>query len=264
MPEATSENLEAHRESVTPEQFFEPHVHDADQLAWIPGGARVGVGDARWHLHADHLLWIPAHTEHEMRMIGASAMFSLYLSPELRLPQDRWSRPLVLPVDAVAAAIIDDLCTRGAAGRRLTSSIDLLLEILSATDESYDTLTVPSDPRARAVATAIIADPHEDRPLEAWARDLGVSTKTLHRAFLADTGLSFRQWRTRARVYAAERLLVEGLSVEEAAAIVGYATSTGFIKAFRQAFGSSPATYIRARRRARSAVSARRTARSRE
>ncbi|WP_223625280.1 AraC family transcriptional regulator [Microbacterium sp. EST19A] len=263
MPEATSENLEAHRESVTPEQFFEPHVHDADQLAWIPGGARVGVGDARWHLHADHLVWIPAHTEHEMRMIGAGAMFSLYLSPEIRLPQDRWARPLVLPVDAVAAAIMEDLCAGRGAGRRLNASLDLLLEILAATEESYDALTVPSDPRARLVATAIIADPHEDRALEAWAHELGVSTKTLHRAFLADTGLSFRQWRTRARVYAAERLLVEGLSVAEASEIVGYATSTGFIKAFRQVFGSSPATYIRAKRRARGSVAARRSARSR-
>ena len=249
----TSENLEAHRERVASEQYFEPHLHDTDQLAWIPGGARVVIGRSRWHLHADHLVWIPALTEHEMRMVGPGDMFSLYLDQSLRLPQDRWGRPLVLPVDSVGVAIMQDLCAHATSGRRLQASTALLLEILSATDESYDALTVPSDPRARTVADAILSEPYVDRDLGAWARDLGISTKTLHRAFLADTGLSFSEWRTRARVYAAERLLVDGLPVTDAAEMVGYRTATGFIKAFRQVFGSTPAAYIRAKRRARGA-----------
>ncbi|CAH0125687.1 HTH-type transcriptional regulator NimR [Microbacterium oxydans] len=259
MPGATSEKFEAHHERVAPDQYFEPHVHAADQLALIPGGARVRVGDSRWHLHGDHFAWVPALVEHEMQMVGAEDMFSLYLEQSIRLPQQRWGRPLVLPADPVGIAIVQSLCARQFHHARLDASLALLLEILSSTEESYDALAVPADPRARQVAEAILHDPQEQRDLADWSAALGVSSKTLHRAFLADTGLSFTQWRTRARVYAAERLLVDGTSVQETAEIIGYGTTTGFIKAFRQVFGSTPAVYIRAKRRARTGMPARRS-----
>ncbi|WEK59603.1 MAG: AraC family transcriptional regulator [Candidatus Microbacterium colombiense] len=259
MPGRTYENLEAHREFVLPDQYFEPHSHDADQLAWIPGGARIRVGDSRWHLHGDHFAWIPGLVEHEMQMSGASEMFSLYLAPSLRLPEQRWSRPLVLPADAVAVAVVQSLCAHQVQEARLQASLALLTQILSSTNESYDALAVPADARARVVAEAILDDPQDSRDLEEWARHLDLSTKTLHRAFLADTGLSFSQWRTRARVYAAERLLVEGHAVQDTAELVGYRTPTGFIKAFRHVFGSTPATYIRAKRRLQGAPPLRRS-----
>lgn len=258
MPGTTSEKVEAHRESVSPNQYFEPHAHDTDQLTWIPGGARVRVGDSRWHLHSDHFAWIPAFVEHEMQLTGADAMFSLYLDQSVRLPQLRWTRPLVLPADPVGVSIVQSLCIRSVHSSRLEASLALLLEILSSTEESYDALAVPTDPRARQVAEAILSEPHEQRGLTDWAEALDVSSKTLHRAFIADTGLTFSQWRTRARIYAAERLLIEGNSVQETAEIIGYATTTGFIKAFRQAFGSTPAAHVRAKRRTRSTTTSRR------
>jgi AraC-like DNA-binding protein len=238
----------AHREQVFPDQHIEEHTHAADQLAWVPGGAHIRIGETNWRLHGDHFAWVPALAEHEMKMAGAHEMFSLYLSPELRLPQPRWSRPLALPVDPVAGAIVRNLCTVEADGSRLHASLTLLLNILEHTEESFDTLAVPADPRARTVAEGILADPGDDRELDSWASQLQVSTKTLQRAFQSETGLTFGQWRTRARLYAAERLIVEGSTVQEASDLSGYGTATGFIKAFRQLFGSTPAAYARAKR----------------
>lgn len=88
-----------------------------------------------------------------------------------------------------------------------------------------------------------------------------MSTKTLQRAFQSETGLTFGQWRTRARLYAAERLIVDGCTVQEASDLSGYATATGFIKAFRQLFGSTPAAYARAKRGHRPAPGRRRNTR---
>jgi AraC-like DNA-binding protein len=248
VPGTTSEIMAAHREQVHPDQHFEEHSHKADQLAWVPGGAHIRVGESRWRLHGDHFAWVPALAEHEMRMAGAREMFSLYLSPELRVPQPRWSRPLALPVDPVAGAIVRNLCTTQASPARLEASLTLLLDILADTEESFDTLAVPIDPRARVVAEGIIAEPADHRDLDQWAAEVLISTKTLQRAFQNDTGLTFRQWRTRARLYAAERLIAEGSTVQEAADLCGYDTATGFIKAFRQLFGSTPAAYARAKR----------------
>ena len=261
MPGTTSEDLAAHREQVFPDQHFEEHAHTADQLAWVPGGAHIRVGDSRWRLHGDHFAWVPALAEHEMRMAGAEEMFSLYLSPGLRIPQARWSRPLALPVDPVAGAIVRNLCTAEADAERLQASLALLLNILENTEESFDTLAVPADQRARTVAEGILADPGDHRELDDWARQLLVSTKTLQRSFQSETGLTFGQWRTRARLYAAERLIVDGCTVQEASDLSGYATPTGFIKAFRQLFGSTPAAYARAKRGQRPAHARRREAR---
>ncbi|MFJ6531610.1 AraC family transcriptional regulator [Microbacterium sp. NPDC091662] len=263
MPGTTSEKVAAHREQVFPDQHFEEHTHTADQLAWVPGGAHIRVGDTSWRLHGDHFAWVPALAEHEMRMTGAEEMFSLYLAPELRLPQARWSRPLALPVDPVAGAIVQSLCLTDADHDRLEASLVLLLHILEHTDESFDTLAVPADPRARTVAEAILAGPDDQHELDEWAEQLAVSTKTLQRAFQSETGLTFGQWRTRARLYAAERLIVEGSTVQEAADRSGYSTATGFIKAFRQLFGSTPAAYARAKRGHRPPAARRPRARSR-
>lgn len=250
---ATSEYLSAYRESVAPDHVFESHSHAADQLAWIPGGAEVRVGDSRWQLRGDQFAWIPALADHEMRMTGAEESFSVYIDPRLRPGQERWNRPLVLPVDPVAGAIVLSLCTAKVADARLQASLTLLTEILTHTAESYDALTLPADRRARTVAVAVLEDPGETHSLESWADRLSISTKTLLRAFRTETGLTYAQWRTRARVYAAERLLAEGHSVQETSVLCGYSTPTGFIKAFRSVFGTTPAHYARAKRGARQA-----------
>ena len=57
------------------------------------------------------------------------------------------------------------------------------------------------------------------------------------------TGISFGQWRTRARTYRAAQLLSKGWSVQDVAAEVGYATATGFIKAYRNVYNATPAAH---------------------
>ncbi|MCD2104179.1 AraC family transcriptional regulator [Rhodococcus erythropolis] len=76
-----------------------------------------------------------------------------------------------------------------------------------------------------------------------WARELGVSSKTWTRAFVADTGITFRQWRTCARMYASLEMLARGEGVKDVAPKVAYRTSSGFIAAFRETFGTAPARY---------------------
>ena len=101
---------------------------------------------------------------------------------------------------------------------------------------------------ARLVAgQAPAADEHpaDPRELEAWAAELGVSGKTLARAFVSGTGGTLREWRLRARLHAATRHLALGASVQEAASLVGYASTSSFIAAFSQRFGTTPARYAR-------------------
>ena len=69
------------------------------------------------------------------------------------------------------------------------------------------------------------------------------SASTLRRAFVTETGLTFSEWRTRARLDAALPLLAARVSVGQVACQVGYASRSGFVDAFRRQFGHPPATY---------------------
>jgi AraC-like DNA-binding protein len=107
----------------------------------------------------------------------------------------------------------------------------------------HDVVTLPADPRARRVAAALLDDPADARSLRDWAAVLHVSEKTLARAFVAGTGLTFRNWRLRRRLQAAAGLLADGLTVTEVAERVGYASPSAFIASFAEVYGCTPRMY---------------------
>jgi len=77
------------------------------------------------------------------------------------------------------------------------------------------------------------------------ARRATMSERTFARRFVAETGLSFAQWRILARTGAALVLLAEGRSVREVARAVGYSSPSTFVTVFRRTTGMSPAAYAR-------------------
>lgn len=104
---------------------------------------------------------------------------------------------------------------------------------------------LPTEPRARTVARAIIDDPADGRDLRRWARTVGVSDRTLTRAFVSDTGIPFGRWRTLVRLGAAMPALAAGEPVSRVARAVGYETPSAFVAAFRRETGVTPGAYFR-------------------
>lgn len=105
-------------------------------------------------------------------------------------------------------------------------------------------MPLPEDPRARAIADAVIADPADGRGLDAWARYANTGVRTITRLFTRETGMSFAQWRTHVRVRAALGHLARGVPVGRTARAVGYRKPGAFSEAFRRVTGRSPGTYI--------------------
>ncbi|MGO1852820.1 MAG: helix-turn-helix domain-containing protein [Microbacteriaceae bacterium] len=106
-------------------------------------------------------------------------------------------------------------------------------------------LVMPRARGARAVAEELSRDPALDLTAQQWAARVLSSPSTLLRDFLADTGLTFKQWRLRCRLSAAVDLLAAGYDVDQVAARVGFASSNGFTRAFKQQFGSTPYEFSR-------------------
>jgi transcriptional regulator GlxA family with amidase domain len=91
----------------------------------------------------------------------------------------------------------------------------------------------------------VLANPTDAHEIEALAREVGTSARTLSRLFSTETQLSFKTWCQRARVAAAiEKMSTEtNVSVKQLAADLGYASVPAFSHAFRQVTGKTPTEF---------------------
>ena len=104
-------------------------------------------------------------------------------------------------------------------------------------------LPVPRDPRLRRIARALLEQPADGRSIDQWAAWAGTTARTLSRRFPQETGLSFVDWRQRARLMRALEMLAEGTPVTTIAIDLGYNSISGFIALFRRTFGVTPAAH---------------------
>lgn len=77
---------------------IEPHSHLRAQLSWaLSGVMTVTASRGTWVVPPNRALWIPAGTEHEVRMSGAVAMRAIYVDrgwreTSLRSVKSSWCR----------------------------------------------------------------------------------------------------------------------------------------------------------------------------
>jgi AraC-like DNA-binding protein len=177
-------------------------------------------------------------------MRGTVAMRTLYLAPDgedARLAACRaievapLLRELILHIVRIGMLDVNDPGHARMEG--------LLVDLLAAGETAPLELPLPADPRARAFAKRLLAEPGAEAPLAELAHGAGASLRTLQRLFLAETGLPLDAWRGRARMQQAVVSLSRGAPVTEAALDCGYQSPSAFIAAFKRTFGSTPGRY---------------------
>ncbi len=222
---------------------FDWHHHEVHQLSVAADGVVcMGLADRAWVLPRSRALWIPAGVPHTVDTIGGATLTSLWFDPS-PCPIT-WTEPTVVPVDHLLAGLVDRLDHDHLTTEERTRAEAVLFDLIRPMSSVTLDLPLPQDDRARRVAEDLLTDPADQRSLAEWGRAVGASERTLTRAFVADTGLRFDEWRTRARVTAAVRLLATGVPVARVATDVGYASASAFGAAFRRATGTTPGAYF--------------------
>ncbi|MFK0003575.1 helix-turn-helix domain-containing protein [Paenarthrobacter sp. NPDC090522] len=223
-------------------QKFHRHMHDEHQLVWASSGVlMVDVDERYWVLPSTLALWIPAGVWHGSMALRDSVMEGIYLEPSQTTVA--WSEPTIVAVSPLASHLIHYLAEEMEPSAR-THAENVLLNVLKPANKAAIELRQPRDNRARDIADLLTANPADKRGIEELARVVGSSPRTLLRLFVAETGMTFAQWRLHARLQAAMGFLAEGHSVAGAAYRVGYANPSAFVAAFHRSTGHTPAAYF--------------------
>ncbi|HEY9027601.1 MAG TPA: helix-turn-helix transcriptional regulator [Burkholderiaceae bacterium] len=225
-----------------------PHRHPEGQLFGATRGVlTVGTDAGLWVVPASHAVWVPPHQRHSLRSHGPFDGCSVYIAESAcaGLPGAPCAiRCGGLLREAIARAASWDARAHDAPRRRIA---DVILDEIRAAQTEAPGLPLPVDARLMKIARALLADLSDARGLEHWAAQGAVSVRTLSRRFVAETGLTFADWRQRARLMRAIELLAAGTPVTTVALSLGYDNVSAFIAMFRRAHGVTPARWRDAR-----------------
>lgn len=222
------------------------HSHDRTQLIYAERGVMtVTTAIGVWVIPPERAVWVPAGIEHEVRMMGAVRMRSLFIDPQAAtaLPGSCTVvtvSPLLRELILHAVELPELYDPAGPDGRLM----DVILDQLQSLHETPLHIAIPDDVRLRRITDILLNDPADNRSLEQWAAVAGASSRTLARLFLRETGLTFGAWRQQARLLKALQGLALKQSVTEVAFDLGYESPSAFIAMFRRALGKSPGRYF--------------------
>ncbi|RQR46932.1 MULTISPECIES: helix-turn-helix domain-containing protein [unclassified Burkholderia] len=226
-----------------------PHAHARGQLVGaLSGVVSIGLDDQDWVVPAIHAIWIPPHCRHSLRSFGPISGWSAFVA-EARcagLPDaPRAIRTTPLLREAVQRAASWGDAELDAAQARIA---DVILDEIASSQVEALGLVRPQDPRLMKITDALATNLANNRRLEEWAAWAGIGARTMSRRFVAETGLTFAQWRQQARLLRALEKIADGVPVTTIALDLGYDNVSAFIDMFRRATGTTPGRYMEAGR----------------
>jgi AraC-like DNA-binding protein len=223
------------------------HSHSRGQLMGaLSGLVSVGLDKQHWVVPAIHAIWIPPHCVHSVHSYGPFSGWSVFIA------EDRCASLPREPRAIKTTGLLREAVRRAATWPGLeldqaqTRIADVIVDELTAAKEESLGLPRPEDPRLVRITDALVNDLSDPRRLEQWAEWAGVAPRTLSRRFVAETGLTFAQWRQQARLLRALELVADSVPVTTIALELGYDNVSAFIDMFRRAVGTTPGRYLTA------------------
>jgi len=198
-----------------------------------------------WVVPPQGAIWIPGGLTHRASSSGKPHGFVVFIDPEAvpGLPAHCFAMAITPFMHALLqrTARLPLQYEDGSAHARLMT---VLLDELAAAPPEWLHLPMPSEPRLRALANAMLAAPAERATLDLWAGRIGMSERNMSRLFCAETGLSVRRWRQQMHVMVALPMLARGRTVQSIADDLGYDSAGAFVTMFRKAVGAPPKRFL--------------------
>lgn len=225
---------------------IKPHWHARAQFVFaVVGTMTVRTARHAWIVPPSRALWVPSHTVHEIQMSGIVEMRSLYVHDlhAAGMPETcavLSVTPLLRELVVRAVTLPADYDENGDDGLLIRL---LLAEIRRLPPCGLD-LPLPDSPDLVALCEGMLADLAARRPCRSGVERIGVSSRTLYRRFLRETGITFARWKQQARLLESIRRLAAGAPVTIVALDLGYESPGAFTVMFRRVLGVAPSRFI--------------------
>jgi len=225
------------------------HAHREAQLVFAAEGLmQVETPKGRWLVPPDRAVWVPARLPHAIDVLADIEMRSMYFQPRWlasRRAGEQLKTEFVVRVGPLLREVVLALFDERSDHARAMRLAEVVVGELSHAGDPSTFMPMPADPKARQVAELLLKDAADSRDLEALARAVGVSGRTLSRLFPQETRLTFKVWRQRARIIAAIEMLGQPRqSIKRVATKLGFASTAAFSFAFRQVTGQTPTVFL--------------------
>ena len=223
------------------------HSHVRGQLfAMRQGSMAVITKDRAYVLPPHRALWIPPGEEHACSHLEQAQMRTLYLDQSLscRLP----ARTTMVTLSGLLNELIETVLNLSSDPDRVhevARLIEVIIDQFRGNIGHALSLKMPSSPKVRMVAEAMMKRENSELPLEHLARLAGFSLRSLERKFKQETGLTLRGYRSQVRIMWAIELLTMGNSITETSIMLNYENPSSFTHAFKKSVGVAPREFVK-------------------
>jgi len=235
--------ISAFDERVERPTVWSDHAHPTHELLWNEHGASsVTVGRRTWTITPRLGLWMPAGTVHAASAPAGTWYRASHFTTR-RVPSIA-EGPVPVEITELLRLLLQRLEDPELTSTSREVTETMVLDVLSPSTRALS-VHVPASPLLQPIVQAALTDPADDRSLTDWSAALGVSARTITRAFHQETGLGFAAWTAGVRAQHAARMLVAGEHIEDVAIRLGYRSASAFGVAFRRATGLTPGAFRR-------------------
>jgi len=212
------------------------HCHAEDQLIYAASGVmRVSSEGGSWVIPGGHALWMPAGVSHAIRMEGVVCMRTLLLDARI-------DRCQVIVVSGLLHELI--LAASRMLDLRDGEHVRALIQLELATARRIDAFVpLPHQARLRTWCERFLQDPAQDLTLEQCGAQLNMSARSVARLFQREVGMSYGEWRARARVMLSQQCLADGQPILNVALEHGYQSASAFAAMFKRILGYAPSDW---------------------
>ena len=227
-------------ETMEHETYWAEHSHPTHELLWRDSGVgTVTIGARTWTITPPLGMWIPAGVPHS----GWTPAGVVLNAAQFDVPEPPvGDAPTAIRVHPLLRLLLERLPTLDPGSQSYGLTEAMILDVMSPAEHEV-LLHRPSAELLAPIVETVLTDPSDPTSLQTWAKRLGASSRTITRAFAAETGLGFNRWVTTARIQYAISLIGLGHEIQDAAAEVGYASTSAFTTAFKRITGTTPAQF---------------------
>ena len=224
------------------------HAHGEAQLTFAASGTvQVHTGEGRWLVPPQLAVWVPAGVAHRLELLTDADLWMVHWqSSAIRewSPPTPLDRAFALRVTPLLRSLLDAAFAADTGPEKTELVVRLMLHELTETADAPTFLPLPTSLLGQRVADLAFGDPRNRLNVGELASRAATSVRTLSRLFPAETGLTFKAWRQRARIVHAMDRLARGNAIAQVSAEAGFASTAAFSCAFRQVTAMTPTTFL--------------------